>query len=242
MVVWRTCQVVWVFPPLTERLEENQPWALPGDNGMSDVAWNVEKKIILILNAWDLELTYRHDVMWKSLSCVWLFATTWTVAHQASLSIEPGIHYSPWDSPGQNTGVGSLSLLQGIFPTQGSNPNLPHLRQILYQLTHKGSPRVLAWVAYPFSSGSSQPRNRTKVSPIAGRFFTNWATTEAQRTCDISESESLSVVSDSLQPQALYSPWNSPGQNIGVDSCSLLQGIFPTQGWNPGLPHCRQIL
>ena len=48
--------------------------------------------------------------------------------------------YSPWNSPGQNTGVGSFSLLQGIFQTQGSNPGLPHCRQILYQLSHKGSP------------------------------------------------------------------------------------------------------
>ena len=45
-----------------------------------------------------------------------------------------------------------------------------------------------------------------------------------------------------LWPHRLYSPWNSPGQNTGVDSLSLLQGIFPTQGSNPGLPHCRQIL
>ena len=45
--------------------------------------------------------------------------------------------YSPWNSPGQNTGVGSLSL-QGIFPTQGLNPGLPHCKQILYQLSHKG--------------------------------------------------------------------------------------------------------
>ena len=57
-----------------------------------------------------------------------------------------------------------------------------------------------------------------------------------------SESESRSVVSDSLQPRVLYSPWNSPGQNTGVGSLSLLLGIFPTQGWNPGLLHCRQIL
>ena len=66
--------------------------------------------------------------------------------------------YSPWTSPGQNTGVGSLSLLQGIFPTQGSNPGLPHGRQILYQLSHKRSPRIQVWVAYPFSTKSSQPR------------------------------------------------------------------------------------
>ena len=88
-------------------------------------------------------------------------------------SLRPHGLYSPWNSPGQNTGVGSLSLLQGIFPTQGSNPGLPHCREILYQLNHKGSPRILEWVAYPFSTGSSRPRNRTGVSCSAGRFFTN---------------------------------------------------------------------
>ena len=61
----------------------------------------------------------------------------------------------PWNSPGQNTGVGSLSLLQGIFPTQGSNPGLLHCRQILNQLSHNKSPRILEWVAYPFSSESA---------------------------------------------------------------------------------------
>ena len=89
------------------------------------------------------------------------------------------IDYSPWNSPGQNTGVGSLSLLQGIFPTQGSNPGLLHCRWILYQLSHKGSPRILEWVAYPFSSGSPQLKNQTGVSCIAGGFFTNWAMREA---------------------------------------------------------------
>ena len=52
------------------------------------------------------------------------------------------------------------------------------------------------------------------------------------------ESETCSVMSDSLQPQGLYSAWNSPGQNNGVSSLSLLQGIFLTQGSNPGLPYC----
>ena len=56
----------------------------------------------------------------------------------------------------------------------------------------------------------------------------------------MSKSESCSVVSDSLWPHGLYSPWNSPGQNIGVGNLSHLQGIFPTQGLNLGLPHCRQ--
>ena len=97
-----------------------------------------------------------------------------------SNSLQPYGLYSPWNSPGQNTGVGNLSLLQGIFPTQESNPGFPHCRQILYQLSHKGSPRVLEWVAYPFSSRSSRPRDWTQVSRIAGRFFTSWATREAQ--------------------------------------------------------------
>ena len=56
------------------------------------------------------------------------------------------------------------------------------------------------------------------------------------------ETESDSVRSDSLLPHGLYSPLNSPGQNTGVGSLSLLQGIFPTQGSNPGLPHCKWIL
>ena len=58
---------------------------------------------------------------------------------------------SPWNSPAQNTGVGSLSLLQGTFPTQGLNPGLPHCRWILYQLSHKESPRILEQVAFRFS-------------------------------------------------------------------------------------------
>ena len=59
-----------------------------------------------------------------------------------SNSLQPHGLHSPWNSPGQNTGVGHLSLLQGIVPTQGSNPALPHCRWILYQLSHKGSPYI----------------------------------------------------------------------------------------------------
>ena len=62
---------------------------------------------------------------WKSLSCVLFFVTPW----------------SPWNSPGKNTGVDSHSLHEGIFPTQGSNPGLPHCRWILYRLSHQGSSR-----------------------------------------------------------------------------------------------------
>ena len=96
-------------------------------------------------------------------------ATPWTTAHQTPLSM--GILQArilEW-----------VALFRRIFPIQGSNPGLPHCRWILYQLSHKGSPRILEWVAYPFSSGSSQPRNWTRVSWIAGKFFTNWAIREA---------------------------------------------------------------
>ena len=70
-------------------------------------------------------------------------------------------------------------LYSWIFPTQGSDSGLLHCRWILYQLSHKESPRILEWVAYPFSSRYSCPRNQTRFSCAAGRFFTNWAIREA---------------------------------------------------------------
>ena len=84
--------------------------------------------------------------------------------------------YSPWNSPGQNRVAFPFS--RGIFPTQGSKPGLLHCRWILYQLSHKGSPRKLEWVAYPFwRRDLSDPGNQTGISCTAGGFFTNWAIT-----------------------------------------------------------------
>ena len=80
----------------------------------------------------------------------------------------------------------------------------------------------------------------------AGGFFTTRATCisfcRRHLWLSYSESENRSVLSNSLRPHGLYTPWNSPGQNTGVGSLSLLQEIFPTQGSNPGLPHFRQNL
>ena len=89
--------------------------------------------------------------------------------------------YSPWNSPGQNTEVGSLFLLQRIFPTLGSNLGLLNGRQILVPAEPQGKSKNtrVGSLAYPFSSGSSWPRNQTRVSCIAGGFFTNWAIREA---------------------------------------------------------------
>ena len=75
---------------------------------------------------------YLVKVKVKSLSRVRLFATPWTVACTRLLR--------PWDFLGKSTGVGCHFLLQGIFPTQGSNPGLLHCRQTLYHLSHQGSP------------------------------------------------------------------------------------------------------
>ena len=82
-------------------------------------------------------LLWRHEgkgrlSLAQLLSRVRLFATLWTVAYQAPPSM---------GFPGKSTGVGCLFLLQGIFPTQGSNPGLPHCRQTLYPLSHQGSPQ-----------------------------------------------------------------------------------------------------
>ena len=110
-------------------------------------------------------------------------------------SLEPHGLYNPWNSPGQITGVGSF--LQGIFPTQGLNPGLLHCRQILYQLSHKGSPRILEWVAYPFSRGSSQSRNQIGVSWIAGRLFANWTIREALQFLELTpQKDILYIIGD----------------------------------------------
>ena len=145
----------------------------------------------------------------------------------------------PWDSPGKNTEVGCHSLLQGIFPIQGSNPCLLHCRQIPYHLSHQGSycvlshsvmfdsatpwtvayqdplymgilqARILEWITLPSSRGSSLPKDQTQVSCISGRFL-------------------------SEPPEKLKSN--------GVGCLFLLQGIFPTQESNWGPMHCRRIL
>ena len=70
----------------------------------------------------------------------------------------------------------AVPFSRGSFLTQGSNPDFPHCRPILYHLSHQGSPRILEWVAYPFSSGYSPPRNRTGVFCSLGRFFTTYFT------------------------------------------------------------------
>ena len=136
-------------------------------------------------------------------------------------SLWPHGLYSPWNSPGQNTGVGSLrlSLLQGIFPTQGLNLGLPHCRQTLYQLSHKGSPRLLEWVAYPFLRGSPWPRDWTGVSCVAGRSFTNWAITEAPRALSYQRTKKRSGRSSRKLSLRFHERW----ADLGLGTASTIR-------------------
>ena len=115
-----------------------------------------------------------------SVFLLWLRQLPWC-GDQASASVPPPTQgrSNPTNTPGQNTGVGSLFFLQGIFPTQGSNAGLPHCRWILYQLSHEGSPTILDWVAYP--SPVVLPDRGIKLgSPaLQADSFNNWATREA---------------------------------------------------------------
>ena len=93
---------------------------------------------------------------------------------------------------------------------------------------------------YRHSVGSGATCRNSTINSDSHLKIGHWWSEQHHLNCLWSESRS--VVSDSLQPNGLYSPWNSPGQNTGVGSHSLLQRIFPTQKLNQGLLHCRQIL
>ena len=126
---------------------------------------------------------------------------------------------SSWNSPGQNTGVGSLSLLQGIFPTQGSNPGLPHCRDSLpAEPKGKGSPKV----GHKCLSG--------RIHQIQLSTFIH-----CRVLCCVLVTQSCPTVCDPMD----CSP---TGFSVNRIFQARILGIFPTQGWNPGLLHCRWIL
>ena len=108
--------------------------------GIVNVSPSVVENIKMCKKSWDDE---ERNTFWeKHLSFFWLlsFFRPWVSQSRSVMSDSLWSHalYTPWNSLGQNTGVGSLSLLQGIFPAQELNPGLPNCRQVLYQLSHQG--------------------------------------------------------------------------------------------------------
>ena len=92
--------------------------------------------------------------------------------------LQPTRLLCPWGFSRQEyeSGLPCSPSARGSSQAHGSNPGLPLCRQIPYRLNHQGSPRILEWVAYPFSRGSSWSKDQTRVSCIADGFFTSWAT------------------------------------------------------------------
>jgi len=138
--------------------------------------------------------------------------TPWTVAHQAPLSL---------NFPGKNTIVGCYFLFQGIFLTQGSNLGLLHCRQILYHLSHQGSPTIVCL--------HTNRNNMIKQSLFV-------------HACLLSH---FSHVQLFACPPGSSVHGDSPGKNTGVGCHALLKVIFPTQELNPSLLcllHCRRVL
>ena len=143
-------------------------------------------------------------------------------------------------------------------PTPGVHPNSCALSRWCYPAI---SSSVVPFSSHLQSFPASGPFQMTQLFALGGQsigvsastsllhdssyFYSIVISSQFMKVCDTrkkeseGESESHSVMSDSLRPHGLYSPWNCPGQNTGVGSFSLLQGIFPTQGWNPGLPQIR---
>ena len=125
--------------------------------------WEVLSVYKFMLSITD-QNSYIYSRLYKlvcKLLCVWVLSCSVVSTLCDPMDCSPPGSSVHGDSPDKNTGVGCYALLQGIFPTQGSNPGLPHCRQILYHLSHQGSPRILELVAYLFSREASWPRNQS---------------------------------------------------------------------------------
>ena len=114
-------------------------------------------------------------------------------------------------------------------------------------LDYQGNPNIVLFLNFDFEINSAAKYNKKLPYTFCPDFLPSPNINISLHFLNHSplspcESESRSVVSNSLRPHELYSPWNSAGQNTGVSNLSLLQGIFPSQGSNPGDPYCRRIL
>ena len=164
--------------------------------------------------------------------------------------LQPARLLCPWDSPGKNTGVGCHFLLQCRKVKSESEVAQSGPWNLFKKTQTRGWTEQPAGQQEERGGGAQRIRFQRPWGQEAGKVNIYVASILIRNPWNLTQhkcrawllTESRSVVSDSLRPHGLYSPWNSPGQNTGVSSRSLLQGIFPTQGSNQGLLHCRQIL
>ena len=165
----------------------------------------------------------KHCKVLVTQSCLTL-AIQWTLALQAPLSME---------SPGKNTGEGSHSLLQGIFPTQGSSLVL-HYRQILYHLRHQGCINLIVgrcyiWICSKYLIIYNEVIRHNEW--IQHAYWIHSQQTQINlfphvRACQVASVMSNCLRPYGLQPAWLLCPWNSTGKNAGVGCHALLQGIL----------------
>ena len=143
----------------------------------------------------------------------------------------------PGGSAGKESACNGRNL--GLIPGLGRSP----VKGNSYPLQYSGLEYSMDWMVHGVSKSRTERLLLSEAQILtcsAPKVLMTWGRTlNIHAIARSSQSESCSVMSDSLQLHGLYSPWNSPGQNTGVGTQSLLQGIFPTQGSNPGLPHCR---
>ena len=152
---------------------------------------NPESKHLGLIRVWlNIVVSTEHGFQGPCVSC------SVVPGSLQPHGLQPTRLLSLWDFPGKNTGVGSHFLLQEILQSQGLSPGLLHCRQVLYPLSYQGSPRALqipkspvtlllshfsqVWLFVTLWTVAPPPRDRIQVSLIAGRFFTIWATKEAQ--------------------------------------------------------------
>ena len=169
----------------------------------------------LISGFWPLELWDDKFLLFKATQCVDIF---------------------PGQPSGMNTTANSKwGLVNQVESNYGNGKTLDFCTclHILYVS------QALSSYYIPFKITFHVPFTSGRLSSASLHVGIPWVHIASIAFC---ESESHSVMGVSLRPHGLHSPWNSPGQNTGVGSLCLLQGIFPTQGSNPGLPHCRRIL
>ena len=155
-----TWRLKWIiYPPWSERSRAEELKSALVD--VTSELWNLTLHEHVFYSIWDDN---------KSQKSVHFFCKRESASH----SVMSDSLWPPWIIQSMEFSrpeCWSHFFLQGIFPTQGSNPGLPPRRWILYWLSHQGNPRILEWVAYPFSRESSWPRNWNGVACIAGWFF-----------------------------------------------------------------------